>query len=77
MWQRSRAAGFAGWSARDENARSHVCNYCATNASGKQSGGVEMVGSEMLANFCAGWSYGDLAEGEGFEPSVQVTRTTV
>jgi hypothetical protein len=33
----------------------------------KHSGDVEMVGSQMLANFCAGWSYGNLAEREGFE----------
>jgi hypothetical protein len=55
-----------------------VCNYCATTASGKHSGDVEMISFEMLASFCAGWSYGNLAEREGFEPSVQVlARTTV
>jgi hypothetical protein len=55
-----------------------VCNYCATNAPCKYAGDVENPMGALLAKLCAGWSYGILAEREGFEPSVQVlARTTV
>ena len=65
-------------SGRDENPGNHVCNYCATNAPPQYTGDVENALGPQLARLCAGTNYGNLAEREGFEPSIQVlARITV
>ena len=59
-------------SGRDEDLGNHVCNYCATNTPHQYAGDVENALGPQLARLCAGGNYGNLAEREGFEPSIEL-----